>query len=60
MALADESQWNDRQWDDETQNYLGEFFRQVATEPDFPMLYQALSDVEREKLNQIGPKSQNG
>ena len=58
MALADESQWNDRQWDDETQNYLGDFFRQTAIESDFPMMYQSLTDVEREKLNQIGPKSQ--
>ena len=57
MALADESQWNDRQWDDETQNYLGDFFRQIAIEPDFPILYQSLNDVEREKLHHIGPKS---
>ncbi|KAL8738370.1 MAG: hypothetical protein Q9181_000841 [Wetmoreana brouardii] len=50
MSYADESKWNVRQWDDETQQYLVSFFKQASTEPDFQTLYQGLTDEEREKL----------
>lgn len=53
MAFADESKYNVRQWDDETQTYLVDFFKQASTEPDFQDLYQGLSDEEREKLHQM-------
>ncbi|KAL8804419.1 MAG: hypothetical protein Q9223_005739 [Gallowayella weberi] len=53
MAFADESRYNVRQWDDETQTYLIDFFKQASTEPDFRDLYQGLTDEEREKLHQM-------
>lgn len=53
MSYADESKWNVRQWDDETQTYLVEFFKQASTEPDFEHLYQGLTDEEREKLHRM-------
>ncbi|KAL8676097.1 MAG: hypothetical protein Q9186_007351 [Xanthomendoza sp. 1 TL-2023] len=53
MAFADESRYNVRQWDDETQTYLMDFFKQASTEPDFRDLYQGLTDEEREKLHQM-------
>ncbi|KAL8781858.1 MAG: hypothetical protein Q9213_005799 [Squamulea squamosa] len=53
MAYGDESRYNVRQWDDETQTYLVEFFKQASTEPDFQDLYQGLTDEEREKLHQM-------
>ncbi|KAL8769459.1 MAG: hypothetical protein Q9209_004520 [Squamulea sp. 1 TL-2023] len=53
MAYGDESRYNVRQWDDETQTYLVEFFKQASTEPDFRELYQGLTDEEREKLHQM-------
>ncbi|KAL8707579.1 MAG: hypothetical protein Q9220_007420 [cf. Caloplaca sp. 1 TL-2023] len=53
MAYADEAKWNVRQWDDETQTYLVEFFKQASTEPGFQDLYQGLTDEEREKLHQM-------
>ncbi|KAL8857461.1 MAG: hypothetical protein Q9178_005955 [Gyalolechia marmorata] len=53
MAYADESRYNVRQLDDETQTYLIDFFKQASTEPDFRDLYQGLTDEEREKLHQI-------
>ncbi|KAL9603226.1 MAG: hypothetical protein Q9179_002265 [Wetmoreana sp. 5 TL-2023] len=53
MSYADESKWNVRQWDDETQQYLVNFFKQASTEPDFETLYQGLTDEEREKLHRM-------
>ncbi|KAL9000094.1 MAG: hypothetical protein Q9169_001169 [Polycauliona sp. 2 TL-2023] len=53
MAYADESRYNTRQFDDETQTYLVDFFKQASTEPDFHGLYQGLTDEEREKLHQM-------
>ncbi|KAI4239233.1 MAG: hypothetical protein LQ349_000543 [Xanthoria aureola] len=53
MAYADESRYNVRQLDDETQTYLVDFFKQASTEPDFRDLYQGLTDDEREKLHQM-------
>ncbi|KAL8912550.1 MAG: hypothetical protein Q9171_002491 [Xanthocarpia ochracea] len=53
MAYADESRYNVRQLDDETQTYLIDFFKQASTEPDFRDLYQGLTDEEREKLHQM-------
>lgn len=53
MAYADESRYNVRQLDDETQTYLVDFFKQASTEPDFGDLYQGLTDEEREKLHQM-------
>ncbi|KAL8841417.1 MAG: hypothetical protein Q9205_000705 [Flavoplaca limonia] len=53
MAVIDESRYNVRQLDDETQTYLVEFFKQASTEADFGDLYQGLTDEEREKLHQM-------
>ncbi|KAL8732492.1 MAG: hypothetical protein Q9166_002706 [cf. Caloplaca sp. 2 TL-2023] len=53
MAYADESRYNVRQWDDETQTYLVDFFKQASTEPNFRDLYEGLTDEEREKLHQM-------
>ncbi|CAL8578517.1 hypothetical protein XPA_004290 [Xanthoria parietina] len=53
MAYVDESRYNVRQLDDETQTYLVDFFKQASTEPDFRDLYQGLTDDEREKLHQM-------
>ncbi|KAI4277357.1 MAG: hypothetical protein LQ337_001848 [Flavoplaca oasis] len=53
MAVMDESRYNVRQFDDETQTYLVEFFKQASTEADFGDLYQGLTDEEREKLHQM-------
>ncbi|KAL9103894.1 MAG: hypothetical protein Q9163_001087 [Psora crenata] len=46
------SQWNLHQADDETQQYLVHFFKEVANEPYFQEIYHALTDSEREKLMQ--------
>lgn len=53
MTYMDESKWNARQWDDETQKYLVEFFHAVEAEPDFQNQYHSLTDVEREKLHRM-------
>ncbi|KAL9611089.1 MAG: hypothetical protein Q9167_004261 [Letrouitia subvulpina] len=53
MGYMDESQWQKRQWDDETQLYLVNFFKQVSTEPEFQSLYHSLNDDEREKLHEM-------
>lgn len=53
MGYMDESQWQQRQWDDETQRYLVNFFKQVSTEPEFQNLYHLLNDDEREKLHEM-------
>lgn len=53
MSLVDQSKWNARQWDDETQKYLVEFFHAVEGEPDFQSQYHSLTDVEREKLRRM-------
>ena len=50
MGYMDESRWNMRQTDDETQKYLVNFFNDVSSEPDFQELYHSLNIEEREKL----------
>ncbi|MCJ1347926.1 hypothetical protein MMC31_006156 [Peltigera leucophlebia] len=42
-----------RQWDDETQKYLVDFFHAVESEPTFQNLYHSLTDNEREKLQRM-------
>lgn len=42
-----------RQWDDETQKYLVDFFHTVESEPGFQSLYHSLTDNEREKLQRM-------
>lgn len=44
---------NGRQWDDETQKYLVNFFHAVESEPSFQSLYHSLTDNEREKLQRM-------
>ena len=53
MGYMDESRWNTRQTDDETQKYLVEFFNKVSNEPGFQEVYNSLNDEEREKLHQM-------
>lgn len=42
-----------RQWDDETQKYLVDFFHVIESEPSFQSLYHSLTDNEREKLQRM-------
>jgi uncharacterized protein YihD (DUF1040 family) len=58
MGYMDESRWNTRQTDDETQKYLVEFFNNVSSEPGFQELYHSLTDEEREKLHKMNNSSQ--
>ncbi len=53
MGYMDESRWNTRQTDDETQKYLVDFFNNVSSEPGFQELYQSLNNEEREKLHKM-------
>lgn len=53
MTFMNESKWNERQWDDETQKFLVNFFHSVEAEPDFQSLYHSLTDIEREKLRRM-------
>lgn len=53
MSFADESRWNRRESDDETQKYLVQFFHSVETEAEFQTLYHSLTDAEREKLQRM-------
>ncbi|KAI4255541.1 MAG: hypothetical protein LQ352_002529 [Teloschistes flavicans] len=53
MSYAHESKWNERQWDDETQTYLINFFKQISSEPAFEHIYQGLNEEEREKLHRM-------
>lgn len=46
-------EFNGRQWDDETQKYLVDFFHAIESEPDFQTLYHSLTDMEREKLRRM-------
>ncbi len=50
MSYMDESRWNTRHWDDDTQRYLVDFFKHISAESYFQNLYHQLSDLEREKL----------
>lgn len=50
MALMDESRFNYRQADDETNKFLVDFFRSIYNDPLFQSLYPSLNDAEREKL----------
>lgn len=54
MSWMDESKWNARGVDDQTQAYLSEFFRHIANEPDFQIQYQSLDDSEKAKLQALG------
>ena len=54
MGFMEEmDKWNLHQSDDETQQYLVQFFNEVANEPYFQELYQALTDGEKEKLQHM-------
>ena len=53
MGYMDESRWNTRQTDDETQKYLIDFFNNVSNESAFQELYHSLTDEEREKLHKM-------
>ena len=53
MGYMDESRWNTRQTDDETQKYLVSFFNEISKEPGFEDLYQSLNIDEREKLQKM-------
>ena len=53
MSYMDETQWDRRQLDDETQAFLADFFRHMANEPSFQAVYMSLNDVEKEKLGRI-------
>lgn len=50
MGVVDESRWNSRSSDDETQRYIISFFHSVGSDPRFQELYHTLNEVEREKL----------
>lgn len=50
MSYMDESRWNTRHWDDDTQRYLVDFFKHISAEPYFQNLYHQLNDLEKEKL----------
>lgn len=54
MSWMDESKWNARGIDDQTQAYLSDFFRHIANEPDFQIQYQSLDDSEKAKLQALG------
>ena len=63
MGFMDESRWNTRQTDDETQKYLVDFFNNVSNEPGFVEMYHSLNDAEKEKLhkmNDISPQPAYG
>ena len=49
----DESRWNTRQSDDETQKHLVDFFNNISSEPGFEELYNSLNNEEREKLHKM-------
>lgn len=53
MGMMDESRWDTRQTDDETQKYLVDFFNNISTEPSFQEMYNSLTDAEREKLQKM-------
>ncbi|PKY05499.1 putative importin 9 [Aspergillus campestris IBT 28561] len=49
-----ESVFGVRKRDDETQAFLGDFFRHASTQAEFGELFAALSGSEREKLQSLG------
>ena len=53
MGFMDESKWNVRQTDDETQKILVQFFNNVASDPYFQSMYHALNDAEKQKLQEM-------
>ena len=53
MGVADESRWNFRSSDDETQRYIIGFFHSIGSDPRFQDLYHSLNDTEREKLQNM-------
>lgn len=55
MGYMDETLRNTRQTghDDETQQYLVQFFNEVATEPSFQQQFHALNDGEKMKLQEM-------
>ncbi|PYH90271.1 importin beta-5 subunit [Aspergillus ellipticus CBS 707.79] len=48
-----ESVFGVRKRDDETQNFLSNFFRDAAAKPGFQGLYEALTPAEQEKLHSL-------
>lgn len=60
MAFAEGQGSFMRQRDDETQAYLTEFFMKVSNEniAGFSELYAALTDGEKEKLNELAQQTQ--
>ena len=50
MGLMDESRWNYRTADDETNKYLVGFFQSIQNDLLFQSLYPSLNDAERDKL----------
>lgn len=54
LAYAEESPLSTRQHDDQTQDYLREWFTQVGSEPGFDQVFAALTEAEQEKLRRLG------
>jgi hypothetical protein len=50
MAFADETPSSNRRPDDETQNYLIQFFHSIDQKPEFNEQFNALTPEEQEKL----------
>lgn len=53
----DETLWNHRGTDDETQKFLVQFFNEISHDPAFQKMYPMLSDAERRKLNEMNTAS---
>ena len=47
------NEWSLHQTDDDTQQYLVQFFNEIGNEQYFQELYQALTDAEKEKLQHM-------
>lgn len=54
MSFAEETPASQRRADDETQEFLMEFFRRAAREQGFADVFQALTTNEQEKLRKLG------
>ena len=53
MGLMNESRFNYRGADDETNKYLVHFFHSIENDPLFQSLYHSLNDAERDKLQNM-------
>lgn len=53
MGLMDDSRFNYRGADDETNKYLVHFFHSIENDPLFQSLYHSLNDAERDKLQNM-------